>query len=773
MLRTDHQKTGDRVRTRVRRRGAALAGGLALLVAIPAGAAAAGTGPSRPASLQPGPSTTSSATAPTTRVIVKYRSSVSQSGRLRALSAGGLRVRRTLALTGATVVDVPKGRTAQDVVADLRDDPDVEYAVPDVLRRPLAGTGQPNDPFFSQQWGLRNTGQPLLPSANAPRPRAGVDVGALAAWSLSTTSSPVTVAVIDDAAQLTHADLQGALSSIPGRDFTGATTSTAPAHGTHVSGIIAADRDNDRGVAGLASGVAQLLPLKFMTVDANGDEQGYDSDAIAAIGYATSVGAKVINASWGASSPDGSAAANPALRDAISQCDCVFVAASGNDGLSTNSVANRVYPAAFDLPNLISVAAAGVDGNLADFSNHGWTTAVAAPGDAILSTLPCPTSNGTPDDCYGWGAGTSMAAPFVSATAALMLSRQPSLTPAQIVSTIKATVRVTGSLDVTTGGMVDAAAAMRQVSSTVPVPTRLGGRDRYVTASEVAKQFAPGVPVVYVASGEGFADALAGAALAASQHVPLVLTASKSVPIATVSALSRLKPQRIVVLGGTASVSDAVKTRLQSYTTGSVTRLEGNAQEGKDRYGTAAAVARTLNAGAGETDTVYVASGQDFPDALSAAAVAGANGEPVLLTKRDTLPASTRLRLAGLGPKHIVVLGGTGAVSADVADALQLYAPVERVGGADRYATSALVAARLSTATSAYVANGTGFADALAGAALAGSRGAPVVLVKRDSVPDAAAQQLAAMSLQEIVELGGTGSISPANVVTLGDRFVR
>jgi putative cell wall-binding protein len=305
------------------------------------------------------------------------------------------------------------------------------------------------------------------------------------------------------------------------------------------------------------------------------------------------------------------------------------------------------------------------------------------------------------------------------------------------------------------------------------VPLRLGGRDRYVTAGAVADQFSPGVSVAYVASGEGFADALAGAALAGAQHQPLVLTASASLPIATVAALNRLKPQRIVVLGGTASVSDAVKTRLASYTTGTVTRLEGNAQEGSDRYGTAAAVARTLNGGAGPTDTVYVASGQNFPDALAGAAVAGATGQPVLLTTRDRLPAATRLRLSGLQPAHIVVLGGTGSVSEAVATELAAYAPVERLGGVDRYATAALVAARLPNATTAYVANGAGFPDALAGAALAGGRGAPVLLVSKDAVPAPTADELSNLTLQSLVTLGGSGSVSPANVTSMGDRFVR
>ncbi|HET8615714.1 MAG TPA: S8 family serine peptidase [Actinomycetales bacterium] len=737
--------------------------------------------------------------APSKRVIVKYKRSVKASARAKSLGAKGLRSRETLGLVDAQVVDVPSGRTAAEVVSELSKDPQVVYAVPDVVRRPLADAPAPNDTWFGQQWGMRNLGKALDPSSGSPTtPLAGVDVDALGAWGVTKGSPDVTVAVIDEGVALDHPDLSAALWTNPGEvpgngldddgngyvddvhgwDFVRNspevdTPLDADEHGTHVAGIIGATAGNGRGVAGLATGV-KLMSLKFMTEDG-----GSDSDAIKAIQYAKDKGAKVINASWGASSADagGAPVDNPLLRDAIASCGCVFIAASGNSGASGNVAANRNYPAAFNLPNEVSVAAAGMRGGLAGFSNRGWTVDLAAPGDTILSTLPasaCDDGNGgTTADCYGWWSGTSMAAPFVSATAALMLSKDPTLTPEDVVSTIKATVQLAGKMDVTTGGMVDAGAALRQVASKAPVAHRLGGRDRYTVAATVAGEFEPGVAVAYVASGEGFADALAGAALAASQKAPMLLTSAGSVPVPTAEALTRLQPAKIVVLGGPGSVSSTVMQRLAAYaTTGSVTRIQGDATYGTDRYGTAAKIALRLAALTGDVNTVYLASGQNFPDALAGAALAGSQGQPVLLTTSSRLPVGTSRALGVMKPTKIVILGGPASVSDGIKSELARSYVVERIGGADRYDVAANVASRMGDATSAYVANGSGFSDALAGASVAGSAKAPIILVQKGAVPTSAASALDKLTLSSIVTLGGVGSVTPANVLSMSNRFV-
>ena len=321
-----------------------------------------------------------------------------------------------------------------------------------------------------------------------------------------------------------------------------------------------------------------------------------------------------------------------------------------------------------------------------------------------------------------------------------------------------------GNLDLRTEAVIGAT-----VTSADPAPltleapssvTRLGGGDLYGTPAVIsAANFAPGVPVVYVATGLDFPDALAGAAVAGPQGGPILLVSVDAIPAATAAELTRLRPQQIMILGGTGVVSDAVASALGDYTSGAVTRLAG-----RDRYATAAAVgAATFVPG---VPVVYVATGLNFPDALAGAAVAGFQDGPVLLVSTNAIPTVTAIELARLKPQRIVILGGSGVVSDAVASTLGAYTPgtVTRLAGRDRYAT----AAAISAATFApgvpvvYVATGLDFPDALAGSAVAGSQGAPVLLVSTDAIPAATAAELTRLQPGRVVLLGSASSVSEA-----------
>jgi putative cell wall-binding protein len=324
----------------------------------------------------------------------------------------------------------------------------------------------------------------------------------------------------------------------------------------------------------------------------------------------------------------------------------------------------------------------------------------------------------------------------------------------------------TGVVDAATWAAVEAAAyplgSVLKVAASTPVE-RLAGKDRYATAAAVVHRFSPGTPVAYVASGLDFPDALAGAAAAGAQGSPVLLTSPRSVPAATQQALTYLKPGRIVVLGGTSSVSDSVLTALRSLITGTVTRIGG-----ANRFDTAAKVSASV-AKRGVA-VAYVASGGSFADALSGAALAGSQKAPVLLTAARSLPTVTVTELKRLKPARIVVLGGEGVVSAGVATQLKALTAgtVTRLAGKDRYATAAAVAAAFGSARSAYVASGQSFPDALAGAALAAKQGAPVLLVTSGSVPSATRNALHGMNPTQIVALGGTGPLSDMVASVLG-----
>ncbi|NHA68273.1 cell wall-binding repeat-containing protein [Phycicoccus flavus] len=287
---------------------------------------------------------------------------------------------------------------------------------------------------------------------------------------------------------------------------------------------------------------------------------------------------------------------------------------------------------------------------------------------------------------------------------------------------------------------------------------RLRGDDRYAASATISRAtFAPGAEVAYVATGTKFPDALSGAPAAGRLGGPVLLTRPTTLPPETAAELSRLRPKRIVVLGGSDTVSDGVLAALRAYS-GSVTRLAGT-----NRYdGSAKISAATFAPGAA---VAYVATGTKFPDALAGAAPAGKLGGPVLLVRPTSLPSQIAAELTRLKPRRIVILGGTDTVSADVERSLRAYSgSVSRLAGTNRYDG----AARLSAATYApgapvaYVATGTNFPDALSGAPAAGRLGGPVLLVTPNAVPTQTALELARLKPQRIVILGGRASMSTA-----------
>lgn len=295
-------------------------------------------------------------------------------------------------------------------------------------------------------------------------------------------------------------------------------------------------------------------------------------------------------------------------------------------------------------------------------------------------------------------------------------------------------------------------------SSTVD---RTAGTDRFATSALLSQSgFAPGVPVAYLATGMNFADALAGGAAAAAEGGPVLTTLRDSLPGSVADELARLDPGTVVILGGTAAISDAVASAAGIVSGAPVVRVAG-----ADRYATAAAISR--RAFAPGVDAAFVATGESFPDALSAGVAAAALGVPVLLTQGGALPAVTATELERLDPEFVYVVSSGGAVSEAVHSQLAHFARTSmiRLAGADRYATSAAVTAEIwapGPIAEAYLATGEVFADALAGVALAGRTGAPMLLVRPTCVPTAVGSELDRLDPTRIVIIGGTGAVSPA-----------
>jgi putative cell wall-binding protein len=288
---------------------------------------------------------------------------------------------------------------------------------------------------------------------------------------------------------------------------------------------------------------------------------------------------------------------------------------------------------------------------------------------------------------------------------------------------------------------------------------RFSGSDRYLTAVDISrKSFSPGVEVVYVATGAAFADALAAAPAAAAQGGPLLLTATASLPASVETEIQRLKPGKIVVVGGTGAVSASVYEQLKAL----APTIRRDA--GADRYETSRLIVqRAFPAGSG---TTFVATGRDFPDALAASAAAGSIGAPVVLVNgaATSVDAKTQALLSTLNVRRAIVAGGTGVVSTTIEASLKATlgsANVTRLGGANRYATATLInAASFKQSTTAYLANGLGFADALAGAALAGKNNAPLYAVHATCVPKPVLDDIQRIGATTVVLLGGTGVLA-------------
>jgi subtilisin family serine protease len=355
-----------------------------------------------------------------------------------AALAGGVLVRYRAsaelpALTLSASSDVTRIETAdeevEELIETLQRDPEVEYAEPDYAIRPAA---LPEDPLIRDTGSFYNYEIAQI----------------IEAWDITSDCGSVVVAVIDSGVQVGHPDLEDNIwfngGEIPdnGADDDGngyvddrygfnfhhynSSLRDEMGHGTAVAGIIGAVGNNDVGLSGVCWSV-QLLPLKIF--GAKGEE-GRLSAALEAIDYAIAEGARVLNLSWTLVGGEKSAFLEDALKKA-EKAGVLVVTAAGNDGLDLT--VEPVYPASYDLSNLIAVAAHGPDGTLLSFSNYGLGVVdLAAPGFEITTT----------GGKYGYTSftGTSAAAPHVSGAAALLLSQNPSLAPSRISDLLRETV---------------------------------------------------------------------------------------------------------------------------------------------------------------------------------------------------------------------------------------------------------------------------------------------------------------------------------------------
>ncbi len=335
-------------------------------------------------------------------------------------------------------------------------------------------------------------------------------------------------------------------------------------------------------------------------------------------------------------------------------------------------------------------------------------------------------------------------------------------TPVSADANTRLTVAITGSVGGTSPQTKSATSAQKTVRSAsyqLPAPKRISGTSRYATAVEISKHAYPSRTggTVIIATGQDYPDALSAAPLGAKLGAPMLLTMKQSLPQVTVDEINRLKPTTIYVIGGTGVISETVKAEVQALRPGAtVQRLSG-----ANRFETSAAIAR--KGWPSGSPRVFIATGAGFADALSAGSAAGSIGAPVVLVPgaSSTAPSSTVALLNTLGTTELYVSGGTGAVSAGVVNSIKGSRAVERFSGKSRYDTSAKLGERFSTiGSSMYVANGSGFADALTGAVVAGVKKAPMLLSQKTCVPQSIRNAQYQVLPSSMWLLGGKGVLT-------------
>jgi subtilisin-like proprotein convertase family protein len=367
------------------------------------------------------------------------------------------------------VVRLDKDSDVDAAISALSRDPEIAYAERNYIVHAIA---TPNDPRFPELYGLDNTGQ--------TGGIADADIDAIEAWDNSVGSSDIVVGVVDTGVDYNHEDLAANMwvnpAEIPGNGvdddgngviddvhgFNAITGSGDPLddnnHGSHCSGTIGAVGNNGIGVAGVNWEV-QIMALKFLNAGGSGTLE----DAIGAIDYAVAqrtagVNLRVLSNSWSGGG------FSQSLLDAItaaSDAGILFVAAAGN--ASNDNDANPTFPASYEAPNVVAVAATDDSDELASFSSFGLTSVdLGAPGVDVLST--------TRNNGYSVFSGTSMATPHVAGAAALVLSANDTLTVAELKDALLTSGDPIPALDGITvsGRRLNAASALDEAGPPIP-----------------------------------------------------------------------------------------------------------------------------------------------------------------------------------------------------------------------------------------------------------------------------------------------------------------
>lgn len=607
----------------------------------------------------------------------------------------------------------------------------------------------PNEEITSLEWGLY--------SIEAPK-----------AWSLGVSGKGITVAVIDTGVDMNVGDLKENL--IPGYNALTEGTSFAETidnhgHGTQIASLIAGN-GKGLGLMGVAP-EAKILPVKVF-----GNSGGDDFVSVGkGVKWAADHGAQIINLSFGSSSMDVS------LKEAVKYAQSkgsLIVAAVGNH--SNEEDTNILFPAS--MPEVVAVGALTKDNSVASFSNTGNGLDFVAPGTKILSDSIGISGENELIFTYG----TSLATPFVSGVAALLWSAHPELTSRQVISIIKLSAkRLDESVrsSISGYGLPNAYRAIKiadqQTLVSPAIIDYMGG-----TIKDISNEASLSIsPLTWNSSGAinlqpidapaPFPSSIIPGSKAiqvswSNSEMPKKIL-SLSIPVVKQSNLLnylfRWDESRWIRIAG--GVNERVLTvgiyEPGIYRIGQMPSPNNLQLSNSDSVASAIQVAEASYPTG--SDAVILTNIEDFSNVLAVVPLAYKLSAPILLTYSGYLDPRVASEIQKLAPKSIYLIGGSEYISNEVEMYLSKSFTVNRLSGANRYATAALIAQNLGTTGNAVIVSGENFPDAFSIASIAATRGEPILLANSsNSLPVETINALNKLWVTDTLVVGGYGVIS-------------
>ncbi|PIJ12491.1 hypothetical protein BMH32_05850 [Leucobacter sp. OLJS4] len=502
----------------------------------------------------------------------------------------------------------------------------------------------------------------------------------------------------------------------------------------------------DANASAAASGAA------IGSADSN-TQAASNASASAAAESNASASAKSAATTTSSSNAGSQAAGQASAAGATSNTQGANSGSDSNDRANANAAASAAATAKADDNSNASVKGAAEAAAYADNTAQASAAAdISAEAAAKAAATPTASSDTT--------ANLTSASNTAAEAAAAAAANADNSSNANAGASQRATTNANAASQsaAITNASSNAGANAGSTSTGKPKWKRLGGANRYETAVKVSKDSYPrGAKSVVIARSDLAPDALSAAPFAVKQNAPVLLTPPTSLVKDTKAEIKRLGADTVYIAGGTGAISAAVEAEIRGMGV-KIVRMAGS-----DRYATSVKIAQT--GWKNGSEKAFVATGRDYPDALSAGSAAGATGVPVILVDgvQKNLNAAAKSTLAKYGTKHLYIAGGNGAVSTGIESTMRSGGKtVERFAGATRYETSAAIAKQWHTKGGlVYLATGVDFPDALAGSAVAGAQDAPIMLTMKNCVPKPVKDTITGtIKPQAGVVLGGTGVIS-------------